>query len=626
MVMTDGFDVEAMVAENRRRRERLEREAVYDPLTGVGCCGDRVEVEPEPGVRLRVPRDMAESEEWRGCRSAVERDMVRCRYDFEFWAARCVTIRDKISGMDVRWQLNRPQRRVAAMIEEDRRAGRPLRLIMLKARQWGGSTLVQMYFAWIQIVHRRNWHSFICAHVKDTSATIRGMYAKLLANYPQELWPEEEAPAFSGFERSINTRLIAGRGCRVTLASSENQESGRGNDVALAHLSEVAFWRDSMRHSPEDFIRSVCSGIALSPMTFIAMESTANGVGNFFHKRWLQAGEPGSAMRRVFVPWHEIDIYTMEVDDPRALIETMDDYERQLWRIGLTLEQINWYRHKRADMPSHKAMMAEYPTTDVEAFVNSASSVFDREAVARLRDMCSFGVEPERGEVVGRAVTGRGALRDVKFSPDATGGLTVWKRPEGSRAYNGYIVTVDVGGRSPESDWSVICVMCLKGEKPEVVAQWRGHIDADLLGWKAAAIASWYQNALLVVESNSLETTEDGGSRYILEELNRVYRPIYRRKVRDRLRQTMEQRLGFHTNAGNKSLVIASLIQHVREGAYVERDPMACDEMDTYELDENGSYGARRGCHDDILMTRAIGLYVASTVAVVPDSEFGGLF
>jgi len=624
MMMTDGLDVEAMVAENRRRRERLERDAVYDPLTGVGCGGDRVDVEPEPGVRLRVPRDMAESEEWRGCRSAVERDMVRCRYDFEFWAARCVTIRDKISGLDVRWRLNRPQRRVAAMIEEDRRAGRPLRLIMLKARQWGGSTLVQMYFAWIQIVHRRNWHSFICAHVKDTSATIRGMYAKLLANYPQELWPEEEAPAFSGFERSINTRLIAGRGCRVTLASSENQESGRGNDVALAHLSEVAFWRDSMRHSPEDFIRSVCSGIALSPMTFIAMESTANGVGNFFHKRWLQAGEPGSAMRRVFVPWHEIDIYSMEVDDPRALIETMDDYERQLWRIGLTLEQINWYRHKRADMPSHKAMMAEYPTTDVEAFVNSASSVFDREAVARLRDMCGLGVEPERGEVAGRAVMGREALRDVEFRRDATGGLTVWKRPEGRGVYNGYIVTVDVGGRSPESDWSVICVMSLKGEKPEVVAQWRGHIDADLLGWKAAAIATWYQNALLVVESNSLETTEEGGSRYILEELNRAYSPIYRRKVRDKLRQTMEQRLGFHTNAGNKSLVIASLIQQVREGAYVERDPMACDEMDTYELNENGSYSARRGCHDDILMTRAIGLYVASTVAVMPE-EFCGL-
>lgn len=618
-------EFEAMMAENRRRKEVWAAGADYEPLTGRGCAGERVAVKGDEGEMLMVPRELAVSGEWERCRTAAERDRLRCRYDFEFWAARCVTIRDKITGQDVRWRLNRPQRRVAAMIEEDRRAGRPLRLIMLKARQWGGSTLVQMYFAWIQIVHRRNWHSFICAHVKDTSATIRGMYAKLLANYPAELWPEEEAPAFSGFERSINTRLIAGRGCHVTLASSENQESARGNDVALAHLSEVAFWRDSLRHSPEDFIRSVCSGIALSPLTFIAMESTANGVGNFFHKRWLQAGEPDSGTRRVFVPWHEIDMYRMEVADPRGLIATMDDYERQLWRLGLTLEQICWYRRKRADMPSHQAMMAEYPTTDTEAFVNSATSVFDREAVARLRELCPPPESAERGEVSGREVSGRGALCGVEFHADPTGGLTVWERPEGARALNGYVVTVDVGGKSAGSDWSVICVMNLKDDKPRVVAQWRGHIDHDLLGWKAAAIATWYQNALLVVESNSLETVADGGSRFILEELNRVYRPLYRRRVRDRLRQTMEQRLGFHTNAATKTLAVTSLIQHVREGAYVERDPAACDEMDTYELGPNGEYGARRGCNDDILMTRAIGLYVASTLPVVKDLDLTGL-
>ena len=48
--------------------------------------------------------------------------------------------------------------------------------------------LIQIYFAWIQIIHRRNWNSLICAHVKDTAATIRGMYTKLLARYPEEYW------------------------------------------------------------------------------------------------------------------------------------------------------------------------------------------------------------------------------------------------------------------------------------------------------------------------------------------------------------------------------------------------------------------------------------------------------
>lgn len=138
---------------------------------------------------------------------------LRCRHDFEYWAATCVMIKDKITGRDTPLVLNRPQRRVASILEEQRRSGAPIRLIMLKARQWGGSTLVQMYMAWIQTVHRTNWHSLICAHVKDTSSSIRGIYTKMLASYPPELWEGDAEPRFTAFERSANTRLIAGRGC-----------------------------------------------------------------------------------------------------------------------------------------------------------------------------------------------------------------------------------------------------------------------------------------------------------------------------------------------------------------------------------------------------------------------------
>lgn len=43
---------------------------------------------------------------------------------------------------------------------------------------------------------------------------------------------------------------------------------------------------------------------------------------------------------------------------------------------------------------------------------------------------------------------------------------------------------------------------------------------------------------------------------------------------------------------------------------HVERDSRACDEMASYTRLPNGAFGARQGCHDDILMTRAIALYV----------------
>ena len=85
-------------------------------------------------------------------RPSAMTETQRMATDFEYWAARCVKIKDKLSGKLVPFRLNRPQRRVLSMLEEQRRGGRPIRMIMLKARQWGGSTLMQMYMAWIQMI------------------------------------------------------------------------------------------------------------------------------------------------------------------------------------------------------------------------------------------------------------------------------------------------------------------------------------------------------------------------------------------------------------------------------------------------------------------------------------------
>ena len=104
------------------------------------------------------------------------------RNDFVRWARECVVIRHKLTGQMVCWELNKPQLRVLNMMEEQRKAGKPVRLIMLKARQWGGSTLILLYMAWIQLYHAENWHSLICAHVKDASTTVRGIFETLVTN------------------------------------------------------------------------------------------------------------------------------------------------------------------------------------------------------------------------------------------------------------------------------------------------------------------------------------------------------------------------------------------------------------------------------------------------------------
>lgn len=622
-----------IIEENERRLARWRME--YDPVSGKGCFGSRKRVKGNAvnDGDAQIPVAMTKDPQYKKIASREEWVKLRIRYDFEYWAATCVRIKDKLSGQEIPFVLNRPQRRVAALLDADREADRPLRLIMLKARQWGGSTLVQMYMAWIQTVHRRNWHSLICAHVKDTSAGIRGMYTKMLAQYPEEYWTGDEPPKFRSYERSLNTREIAGRGCRVTIGSSENQEAVRGSDYAMAHLSEVAFWSDTTMRSPEKFIRAVCGAIALSPYTLIAMESTANGVGNYFHAEWLRSKEGKSDKRPVFVPWYEIDIYRAEVRDAEALWKAMDGYERKLWDMGLTLEMIQWYHLKRLEYPSHSMMQAEYPTDDIEAFVNTGHGVFPIEQVEKLRKGCC--APKFTGELTAAGVKGERALRGITFTASAEGKLQIWAMPgrkEEARIKDRYVVAVDIGGRSEGSDWSVIAVFdrqpMLDNRPAEVVAQWRGHLDHDLLTWKSGTIAAFYGNALLVIESNTLETenTEGDHGLYVLSQLNHVYPNMYRRRVPDSATGKPESHIGFHTNRATKSLVINELIGHVRDGGYVERSGTACDEMVTYEMKPSGRFGAKSGYHDDVLMTRAIGLSVIGAMRMVEQSDMAALW
>lgn len=601
-----------LITENQRRNSLLPDNRPYDPERGIGCIGPRLEV-PTPlssPSRAFVPLTMLRDPEYRFPMEPDRWRRLRCRHDFEYWCVTCAHIEDKKTEQMIPFRLNVPQRRVAAMLEQDRLADRPIRLIMLKARQWGGSTLVQMYMAWIQSVHRRNWHSLICAHLKDTARIIRGMFTRTLDAYPPELWDGDCDPAFRPFEHSDNIRELAGRGCRVTVASAEKQDSVRGGAYSMAHLSETAFWPASPKRTPEDFIRAVCGAIAYLPYTLIAMESTANGVGNFFHSEWLRSEAGKSDKRTVFVPWHEIALYRLPVTDPMALWNAMTDYERRLWDDGLTLEMINWYHHTAPEFSSIEHMHAEYPTTALEAFTNSGTNVFAPEKVAALRESC------RPPEVIGDISADGAPL------PDSRGALKIWERPGHA---GDYIVAMDIGGRSATSDWSVISVMT-RGPKPRVVAQWRGHTDHDLLADKAMTIGHYYNEALLVVESNTFETECDtfDNNLSVLSRMARTYPNLYTRTVTDRLTAITSDRVGFHTNRRTKPLLINALIAAVRDATFIERDHDACNELLTYAELPNGSYAARPGKHDDILMTRALALYVIANMpsASVPEKFF----
>lgn len=277
-------------------------------------------------------------------------------------------------------------------------------------------------------------------------------------------------------------------------------------------------------------------------------------------------------------------------------------------------------------------MAAEFPSDDTEAFVHSGSMVFDRYLVKNFKKYC----KPPRfvGEVYADRDEGEDALKNLQFKEDRQGLLWIWAKPETDAEYeisDRYLTVVDIGGRSNKADWSVIVVfdrinMVDGSEPPAVVAQWYGHCDIDILAWKAAQIAAYYDNSLLVIESNTLETHDkerqiEGGdqSQYVLNQIANIYPNLYaRRQSEDEIRQGIPRKYGFHTNIATKPMIISTLVKVIRDKLYIERDERCLDEYDTYERKKNGAYGAIDGKHDDLLMTRAIGLHICFYEMDVP--------
>lgn len=593
------------IKEENEHRKAQKASVRPNPETGYGCIGNRRECYVRQFGRLMLPEPMLESAEFSPDMDGNAFSRLRFKYDFEYWLYKCVPVRDKYGAGMIPFVLNEGQRKVVGEFERMRLAGQPIRVIVLKARQWGCSTIVQAYMAWIQIIHKRWWNGLICAQFKDTSNILRQMYCRILDNYPEEFLDEEETLRLKPVSGSRNIYELSGRDNSLHIASAFNPEAIRGADLAMAHLSEVAFWSDTATKKPGNVVRAVCASVNMLPMTFVVLESTANGVGGYFHREWTAASAGQSDKTPVFVAWHEISAYSAPVGDYEALWDELDEYEMKLWEDGLTLEQINWYHHKRREYQKQCDMAAEYPSNPGEAFNATDNSVFSQESVNDMRQDCMRPAA--EGDVCGVSATGPDALKNVRFYEESNGKLKVWKYPDRTVLQkNRYVVSVDIGGRSDDSDWSVIAVLDrLNPDAPEVAAQWRGHVDHDILAWKAAMIARWYCDALLIIESNTLETdrTEGDHGEFILHELDRCYKHLYRRE---------DGKPGFHTNRATKTRVVNSLIAAYRDKGYVERSEEALNEALTYERKPRGTFGAKEGAHDDMVMSRALALACCS--------------
>ena len=666
-----------ILEEDKRRLKSLL--ASYRPITGENAPGLRFEcviTDFLNGKKLWLPVEMLKEKKFcaiikcgsieafcdkympdfdqEKARDAVFRYLIRlrCKHDFYFFAYAYARIKNKDGGEDIPFLLNHGQIGLIKEFERQRLHGDlgSILLLLLKCRQWGGSTATDVYMGWIQIFWMTNWNSNIIGHQSSSATQVFDMYEKLMNAIPTWLFYDIGTP-FKEDSRKLKTsstqnniKYLIPRDCKIQTGSARNPESCRSADAAMAHITEEAFFPNTTEWTPQKVINAAVSSIRVTvPLTFIVRESTPNGRENEFHDEWVRAnsfdkdGKRLSIYTPYFVPWFDIEKYILpfkteqeKIDFVIWLYKNREDeqyhgsYFWWLWEIkGATLEGIHWYVNECKKYNDLDGMRQEYPSDDVEAFLFSGTTVFDPYKLKEMEEDCK-GIEPIMvGDIEGDSYDAAddACMDNIRFIERSGGPLKVWAGPDSSEIVrHRYIVACDIGGSHKTSDFSDIVVLDrydeIYGGVPEIVAEWHGHCDADQLAMRCAQIAHFYNDAYLVIENNTaysrMNNTEGNQSELFFPILLPLYDNLYSasqsklKKVKN-----IEMKWGFNTNKNTKVAVVKTMARIIRDGGYMERELAAIDEC-TYFLyyKQNDCYGAVAGKHDDRVMARAIALYV----------------
>jgi hypothetical protein len=467
---------------------------------------------------------------------------------------------------------------------------------------------------WIQRFWRQNWNSVIIGDVEEQSRTIRAMYNLVARRHPTNI----AKFTMKNFEGSSKNKVLMETNSVISIGSMQKPETLRSANIAMCHMSEIGFWQSTTTRKPADVIQNMSGTISANPYTLMVKESTAKGVGNYFHHAWIASKDGKSNDIPVFVSWFEIKQYQMDIAGAyEEFVVSMSEYEEYLWKLGATLEGINWYRYKLRDSLNDECrMQAEFPSTDIEAFQSTGARVFPPSYVQNLRKhVC----EPDFvGDVFADKATGPEALKNIHLEQTHGGNLLIWLQPDEGHWVDRYIISIDTGGTTKDADFSVISVidryMLQFGGALERAAVWRGHIDHDRLAWKAVMLAKLYHNAMIVVEKNYIDSdvhNEGDQSWTLLNEIAQYYSNLYHTTPPDKIKPGVSLNYGWFTSVSSKNGAIGKYKDLMRDGGYIEHYIVSCDEADCYEWRPNGSMGNVDGAHDDIVMSTAIGVTVA---------------
>lgn len=178
---------------------------------------------------------------------------------------------------------------------------------------------------------------------------------------------------------------------------------------------------------------------------------------------------------------------------------------------------------------------------------------------------------------------------------EGTGPIKIYQQPQKGAAY---VIGGDTAGEG--SDFSVAQVIDhITGAQ---VCAMRGQMDEDIFAAQVYCLGKYYNTALVSIEANF--------SSYPIRELERLRYPRqFVRQTEDSFTHKIRQSYGFQTNKNTRPVVIAGLVEIVREHCQWINDRDTLNEMLTFVRNENGRPEAQEGAHDDCVMALAIAYY-----------------
>ena len=498
----------------------------------------------------------------------------------------------------VPFRMNSAQKRLYLLMEKLRSEGKPVRIIILKSRQMGFSTLTEALI-YYKTATRKNVNSFIITHKEEATANLFNMSKLFQERNPiRPMLKSSNAKEliFENPTRNIKEKsVVPGLKSRIKCATAGGKGVGRSDTLTNIHASELAFWPGDIGETYAGLMQAVPN----TAESMVIIESTANGF-NFFKEMWDDAVAGENDFVPFFAAWFEMEEYRMPYHGERLTEE-----EKELQEVfGLDAEQIMWRRwcirnNCRNDLDQFHQ---EYPATPEEAFLTTGSCIFDSRAILlRLRMLQMERKEKtpkRRGRFLfqeQRMALEHIALGEIAFQEAEKGEILLFREPEAGRPYT-------IGGDTAGEGSDYFTAQVIDNITGEQMARlrWR-RCDEDTYAKQVYCLGMYYNTALLAIEVNFSTHPQK-----VLEYLR--YPKLYVREVMDNYTGKLRQSYGFQTNGLTRPVLLAKLTEFLRDNVQLVHDRDTLEECLCFIRTESGRAEAESGKHDDLVMAYGIAL------------------